>query len=73
MKISKLVALFMFVVASASAQKKPNIVYIICDDLGDGVHTAEAECASVNVIDSFEKASIFGVSIFPFSGLRTRR
>lgn len=36
MKILKLVVLLMLVVNYVSAQNKPNIVYIICDDLGYG-------------------------------------
>ncbi|WP_198680046.1 sulfatase family protein [Aureibaculum luteum] len=36
MRKFKLTVLFMLVLSSVSAQEKPNIVYIICDDLGYG-------------------------------------
>ncbi len=36
MKISKLIAMFMLIATYATAQQKPNILYIICDDLGYG-------------------------------------
>ncbi|MCG9793146.1 sulfatase family protein [Flavobacterium algicola] len=36
MKISKIIAVCLLIASNVVAQKKPNIIYIICDDLGYG-------------------------------------
>ena len=61
MKISKLILAFLLVVTYASAQQKPNIVYIICDDLGYGdVQFLNPEKGKIKTpnIDAFAKESM---------------
>lgn len=61
MKNLKLIVLFMLVVGAISAQEKPNIVYIICDDLGYGdVQVLNPEKGKILTpqIDAFAKESM---------------
>lgn len=61
MNFSKLIILLMLVVTNASAQNKPNIVYIICDDLGYGdVQSLNQERGKILTpkIDAFVKESM---------------
>ncbi|MBU2997981.1 arylsulfatase [Cellulophaga baltica] len=61
MKISKIVVLLMLVASSVTAQQKPNILYIICDDLGYGdVQALNPEKGKILTpkIDAFAKESM---------------
>ncbi|GIZ10206.1 arylsulfatase [Flavobacterium sp. UMI-01] len=61
MKFSKLFTLCLLMATVASAQKKPNIIYIICDDLGYGdVQALNPERGKILTpkIDAFAKESM---------------
>jgi arylsulfatase A-like enzyme len=61
MKTSRLLVLFILIVSYVSAQQKPNILYIICDDLGYGdVQALNPEKGKILTpkIDSFSKESM---------------
>ncbi|WP_299782409.1 arylsulfatase [uncultured Formosa sp.] len=61
MKISKLIVLFILITTYASAQQKPNILYIICDDLGYGdVQVLNPEKGKILTpkIDAFAKEAM---------------